>query len=48
MQSGGISGTTTRQKLQADIDDALDYFLPDSVKSNSEDVLQIKNILLNK
>lgn len=48
MQSGGISGTTTRQKLQVDIDDALDYFLPDAVKSNSEDVLQIKNILLNK
>ena len=48
MQSEGISGTLTRQKIQTNIDDALDYFLPDSVKSNREDVLQIKNILLNK
>lgn len=55
-QSDGISGTITRQKLKVDIDDALDYFLPsknkptdeDSVKQNREDVLRIKNILLNK
>lgn len=48
MQSEGISGTLTRQKIQTNIDDALDYFLPDAVKSNKQDVLRIKSILLNK
>lgn len=34
-QAGGISGTITRQKLQVDIDDALEYFLPDIIKENN-------------
>lgn len=48
MQSEGISGTLTRQKIQTSIDSALDYFLPDAVKVNKQDVLRIKSILLNK
>ena len=46
IQGEGISGTLTRQKLSSgNIDDALNYFLPEEVKNNSEDVGAIKNIL---
>jgi len=47
-QEGGISGTITRELLAQDINKALDYFLPEEVKSNINDVAQIKNILKYK
>ena len=47
-QEGGISGTITRELLSQDIDKALDYFLPEEVKSNINDRAQIKNILKYK
>ena len=47
-QEGGISGTITRELLAQDIDKAMDYFLPDEVKKNINDVAQIKNILKYK
>jgi phosphopantetheine adenylyltransferase len=47
-QEGGISGTMTRELISTDIDKALDYFLPEEVKSNINDRAQIKNILRDK
>ena len=48
IQGGGISGTLTRQKLaEGNLNSALNYFLPDEVKNNKNDVLQIKQILSN-
>ena len=47
-QEGGISGTITRELLSQDLNKALDYFLPEEVKSNINDVAQIKNILKYK
>lgn len=47
-QEQGISGTMTRELINTDIDKALDYFLPEEVKSNINDRAQIKNILKYK
>jgi hypothetical protein len=43
-----MSGSIAEELIRQDINNALDYFLPDAVKSNRKDVLRIKNILLNK
>lgn len=43
-----MSGTITNELLATDLDEALDYFLPDEVKSNINDRAQIKNILKYK
>lgn len=48
IQSEGISGTLTRNKISANIDDAIEYFVPDVIKDNFKDVDLIKQILLNK
>jgi len=47
-QEQGISGSKTRELINTDIDKALDYFLPEEVKSNINDRAQIKNILKYK
>ena len=43
MQEEGISGSETREAIQQDIDDALDYFVPEDVSIEDRD--QIKAIL---
>ena len=43
MQEEGISGSETRDIIQQDLDDAVDYFVPDIV--SIEDREQIKSIL---
>ena len=43
MQEEGISGSETREIIQQDLDDAVDYFVPDIV--SIEDREQIKSIL---
>ena len=43
MQEEGISGSETRDMIQQDLDDAVDYFVPDIV--SIEDREQIKSIL---
>lgn len=48
MQSENISGSLTREKLATNLDEALEYFLPDEVKGNKNDVAQIKNLLTPK
>lgn len=47
-QEQGISGSMTRELIDTNIDEALDYFLPEEVKSNINDRAQIKNILKYK
>ena len=47
-QEQGISGSMSRELISTDIDKALDYFLPEEVKSNINDRAQIKNILKYK
>ena len=43
MQEEGISGSETREVIQQDVDDALDYFVPEEVSIEDRD--QIKAIL---
>ena len=43
-----MSGSIAEKLVQQDLDKALDYFLPEEVKSNIDDVAQIKNILKYK
>ena len=43
MQEEGISGSETRQIIQQDIDEALDYFVPEEISIEDRD--QIKAIL---
>tara|TARA_R110002012_G_scaffold310_5_gene1195 strand:- start:234 stop:773 length:540 start_codon:yes stop_codon:yes gene_type:complete len=43
MQEGGISGSETREMIQQDIDESLDFFVPEDI--SIEDREQIKNIL---
>jgi phosphopantetheine adenylyltransferase len=43
MQEGGISGSETREMIQQDIDESLDFFVPENI--SIEDREQIKNIL---
>ena len=43
MQEGGISGSETREMIQQDIDEALNYFVPEEV--SIQDRKQIKSIL---
>lgn len=45
IQSEGISGTITREKILTNINDAINYFVPDEVISNKSDVKLIKSIL---
>ena len=47
-QEQGISGSMTRELISTSLDKALDYFLPEEVKSNINDRAQIKNILKYK
>ena len=44
MQEGGISGSETREVIQKNIDESLDYFVPDEI--SIEDRNQIKAILV--
>tara|TARA_R110002020_G_scaffold201630_3_gene404340 strand:- start:234 stop:773 length:540 start_codon:yes stop_codon:yes gene_type:complete len=43
MQEGGISGSETREMIQQDIDESLDFFVPEDI--SIEDREQIKSIL---
>ena len=43
MQEGGISGSETREMIHQDIDEALNYFVPEEV--SIQDRNQIRNIL---
>lgn len=47
-QEQGISGSMTRELIGTNLEKALDYFLPEEVKSNINDKAQIKNILMYK
>ena len=44
MQEGGISGSETREMIQKNIDESLDYFVPEEVSIEDRD--QIKAILV--
>jgi hypothetical protein len=43
MQEGGISGSETRKMIQQDVDESLDYFVPEEISIEDRD--QIKSIL---
>ena len=43
MQEGGISGSETREMIQKDVDQSLDYFVPEEVSIEDRD--KIKSIL---
>jgi len=43
MQEGGISGSETREMIQQDVDESLDFFVPEEI--SIEDREQIKSIL---
>jgi len=43
MQEGGISGSETRKMISKDLDESLDYFVPEEI--SIEDREQIKGIL---
>ena len=44
MQEGGISGSETREMIQQNVDESLDYFVPEEVSIEDRD--QIKSILV--
>tara|TARA_A100001515_G_C4520937_1_gene193509 strand:- start:16 stop:555 length:540 start_codon:yes stop_codon:yes gene_type:complete len=44
MQEGGISGSETRKMIQQDVDESLDYFVPEEISIEDRD--QIKAILV--
>ena len=44
MQEGGISGSETREMIQKNIDESLDYFVPEEISIEDRD--QIKAILV--
>ena len=43
MQESGISGSETRKMIQKDVDESLDYFVPEEISIEDRD--QIKSIL---
>tara|TARA_R110002110_G_scaffold717_5_gene2734 strand:- start:1644 stop:2189 length:546 start_codon:yes stop_codon:yes gene_type:complete len=45
MQSQGVSGSETRRLIASNIDDALEYFIPDELNETDRDL--VKNILLS-
>ena len=47
IQSEGISGTKTRELIQQDIEQGIDYFVPEEVITSIQDTQAIEEILTN-
>ena len=47
MQEGGISGTEVRELIQKDIEQGLEYFVPEEVITSKDDIQAIEEILTN-